>query len=97
MDEVKPVDEKNPPPLYEIRWQGISVTNRLADNTTVYSTVVVRMYHSEPASAPEHFIGHHAHEKDVSTADVNAAQQIEINVAKSMYKLGEVVNWGIAS
>ncbi|MEV7608621.1 hypothetical protein AB0N61_03970 [Microbacterium sp. NPDC089320] len=97
VDEVKPVDVLNPPPLYEIRWQDIAVTDRLDDGTQRFGKVVVRLYHSEPVARPGHFVGHHAHEKDVDAADVYAAQDAEIDVAIGWYNHGADDFWGIAS
>lgn len=97
VDEVKAVDVRNPPPLYEIRWQGVHVTDRLDNGKQRFGEVLVRMYHSEPASRPSHFIGHHAHEKDVTASDVNAAQQLEIKTAIGWHGHGHAKNWGIAS
>lgn len=97
VDEIKAVDVRNPPPLYEIRWQGIKVTDRAADGTQTFGEAIVRMYHSEPASHPGHFIAHHAHEKRTDVADVNAAQQVEINKAIAWYDKGKPSGWGIAS
>lgn len=94
VDEVKPVDVRYPPPLYEIRWQGISVTDRIGDGL-VHSTALVRMYHSEPSRVPDHFIGHHVHEKLLNVDDINDEQNFEIRVAKRLYDLGESDNWGI--
>ena len=96
VDEVKPVDVRNPPPLYEIRWIDLPVTDRTASGTLSHSTVQVRMYHSEPATVPGHFVGHHAHEKLVNVADVNATQQVEIKTAIGFYAAGASSNWGIA-
>ncbi|MEO7016212.1 MAG: hypothetical protein ABI130_11050 [Leifsonia sp.] len=95
VDEVKPVDVRNSPPLYEIRWQGISVTD-LVDGRPVHSAVLVRMYHSEPLPAPGYFIGHHVHEKLIDVDDISETQQEEINIAKSFHDLGETTDWGIA-
>lgn len=95
VDEVKPVDVRYPPPLYEIRWQDIPVTTRVGGDL-VHSTALVRMYHSEPAEAPNHFIGHHIHEKLIDVSDINREQNAEIRVAKSFHDLGKSTNWGIA-
>lgn len=97
VEEVKPVDVQNPPPLYEIRWQAISVTEVDADGKQSFGEAVVRMYHSEPSSVPGHFVGHHAHEKDLSVDDVNQAQQQEIKTAIGWHDHGVSHNWGIAS
>lgn len=96
IDEVKPVDIANPPPMYELRWQDIAVTNRDATGALTHSTVVVRLYHSEPDEAPGYFVGHHAHEKDVATADVRGAQNDEIATALGWYQHGKDSLWGIA-
>jgi hypothetical protein len=97
VEQVKPVDVRNPPPLYEIRWQGIAVADvDDADSSKLrYSTVLVRLYHSEPSSVPGHFVGHHVHEKDVS-GDVNADQDAEIQTAKGFYDQGFNTSWGIS-
>lgn len=95
VDEVKPVDVRNPPPLYEIRWQGVHVTEMNAGGAQSFATVAVRMYHSEPPSVPDHFVGHHVHEKRVDVADVNASQQVEIRKAVSIHDKGKRTMWGI--
>ena len=95
IDEVKPVDDDNPPPMYEIRWQGISVTNKVGDDVS-HQTVLVRLYHSEPDIRPGHFVGHHIHEKDVASPGVYGRQDAEIAVAKRFYDAGEASAWGIA-
>lgn len=97
VDEVKPVDVSNPPPLYEIRWQGIHVTGRRSDGVQYFADAKVRLYHSEPTTVPTHFVGHHAHEKDLSAVDVNAAQQQEIRTALGWHYQGISSTWGIAS
>lgn len=97
VDEVKPVDVAQPPPMYEIRWQDIAVANLRDDGSQEFGKVVVRLYHSEPPSVPDYFIGHHAHEKDVTAEDVNAAQDSEIAAAVGYHDHGLPHNWGIAS
>lgn len=96
VDEVKPVDIRNPPPLYEIRWQNIPVTHRAESGAVNHEEVVVRMYHSEPVAMPDVFIGHHAHEKITDVADVNGAQQEHIALAVQRHLDGESSDWGIA-
>ena len=95
IDEVKSVDEENPPPLYEIRWQGISVTD-IQNGVQRHGTILVRLYHSEPEVLPRHFIGHQIHEKNVETDDVYGAQDAEIAIAKRYYDAGERIAWGVA-
>lgn len=97
VDEVKAIDAKNPPPLYEIRWQHIPVTQRDAEGSLSYEQTIVRMYHTEPLNVPGYFVGHHAHEKDVTAEDVNAAQQAEINIAIAWHEHGKDSSWGIES
>lgn len=95
VEEVKGVDEERPAPLYEIRWQGITVHERgESDSPDRYMDVAVRMYHSEPTVVPDYFIGHHIHEKEVSD-DVNivAAQDAEISKARNLFYLGEAKQW----
>jgi hypothetical protein len=96
-NQVKPVDVRNPPPMYEIRWQGITVRQKLNDGTIGGVEILVRMYHSEPSEAPEHFIGHHIHEKDVSDpSEANRLQNDEIRVALNYFELGKPNLWDIS-
>ncbi|RFA15335.1 hypothetical protein B7R21_04790 [Subtercola boreus] len=95
IDEIKSVDVRNPPPLYEIRWQGITVTSLLEAGKKRFDQVLVRQYHSEPVAAPGYFIGHHAHEKVVSGGTVSERQDAEIAVAKRFYDAGSASGWGI--
>ncbi|PPG85007.1 hypothetical protein [Rathayibacter rathayi] len=97
VDEVKPVDVKNSPPLYELRWQGIDVVERDDDSPAGkrFLTVLVRMYHSEPSTRPGFFIGHHIHEKVVTGADPNADQNVEIAEARRIYFDGVSSAWGL--
>jgi hypothetical protein len=94
VDHVKSVDEDNPPPLYEIRWQDVTVTERTENGGLAHPTVLVRMYHSEPPAVPTFFIGHHIHQK-VTDGDVNAQQDAEIAIAKKFYDSGEPHLWGV--
>lgn len=96
IDHVKAVDQENPPPLYEIRWQGIAVTDH-RDGHTTHGTALARMYHSEPPHLDDHFIGHHVHEKLLDVDDINATQDEEIRIAKRFYDAGEPTGWGIAA
>lgn len=96
VDEVKPVDINQPPPMYEIRWQDVDVAELLPDGSQRFAKVVVRMYHSEPTGVPDYFIGHHAHEKDLDADDINAAQDEEIRTALGWYQHGFESGWGIA-
>lgn len=95
IEQVKPVDTKNPPPLYEIRWQNIPITERDGSGGTSHGEAIVRMYHSEPDSAPGYFVGHHAHEKRLDVPDVNAEQQTQIKIAIAWHDHGRNNNWGI--
>lgn len=97
VDEVKPVDISNPPPLYEIRWIDVAVTDIDSQGSTSFGRVHVRLYHSEPPEAPNHFIGHHAHEKNVELDDVRGAQDAEIQTAIGWYRHGYNERWGIAT
>ncbi len=95
--QIKPVDILNPPPLYEIRWQGITVMERGSDGVVADLDLLIRMYHSEPAEAPNHFIGHNMHEKVVHGVEsVWEAQDREIDIAKNYFKYGLSTLWGIS-
>ncbi|MGF3055597.1 hypothetical protein [Microbacterium sp. YY-01] len=96
VDHVKPVDIRNPPPMYEIRWQDVAVAELEPGGSQRFRQVLVRMYHSEPYEVPSHFIGHHAHEKDVTVVDINAQQNEEIATAVGWYEHGRASRWGIA-
>lgn len=98
IDEVKGVGEAYQQPLYEIRWQGIPVTEReTPQSAIVYGNILVRLYHSEPAAAPGFFIGHHIHQKVVDDgADIYADQDAEIAVARGLYDLGEPIRWHLS-
>jgi hypothetical protein len=95
IDEVKGVDEDHVQPLYEIRWQEVPVTERESPGSPqVHLQVLVRLYHSEPVSDPDYFIGHHIHQKVVGPGvDVNGQQDVEIAVARGIYDVGEGVRW----
>lgn len=90
------MDIRHPPPLYEIRWQGLNITELAPDGVQSFATISVRMYHSEPPSAPSHFVGHHVHEKRIDVDDINATQQIEIKKAVKLHDQGRAIAWGIA-
>jgi len=94
--DVKPIDVDNPPPLYEIRWQTIAVTTR-TDGVLNHRSTIVRLYHSEPASHPAHFIGHHVHEKVLATDHIYRAQDEEIQISKRFFDAGVPSSWGIAT
>jgi hypothetical protein len=54
------------------------------------------MYHSEPPAEPGYFIGHHVHEKVVGPGvNINDEQDVEIGVARGMYRLGEGRRWNL--
>jgi len=63
---VKPIESANPPPLFEIRWQSVTVREINQDGQLEDRRLLIRMYHSEPTNLPQFFIGHHIHEKLIS-------------------------------
>lgn len=94
--QVKAVDINNPPPFFELRWQGISVQEINHEGNLVDRRLIVRMYHSEPDEAPMHFIGHHIHEKVISgDASVWLLQNEEIATAVGFYRSGISTKWGL--
>lgn len=101
VDEVKEAGRDPSVPLYEIRWQnGIHVTERDPENSQLsHPSVLVRMYHSEPVSMPDYFIGHHSHEKriDADNRTISRWQTEEVRIAQQKYRLGEKTDWDIVS
>lgn len=96
--QIDVIDGSNPPPLYEIRWQNITIQELQLDGTLIDLSLIVRMYHSEPFEAPHHFIGHHIHEKDISDPNtVKELQNSEISVARGYFEHGLPTFWGISS
>lgn len=101
VDQVKEAGHDPTVPLYEIRWQhGIQVTYKdPATGQISHPSVLVRMYHSEPISEPDYFIGHHVHEKQIGVDDKTTSrlQTEEISIAQRKYRLGENYAWGISN
>lgn len=96
VEEVKSVDSSNPPPLYEIRWQGITFQETLQNGQIVDKKAAFRLYHSEPVSIPNIFVGHHIHEKLIGTEqETRDWQNAEIATAKGFYDAGFKTSWGI--
>jgi len=96
--EIDRVGKRHGCPLYEIRWQWINVQFIEPGGNIRDGQIRVRMYHSEPSEVPDHFVGHHVHEKDVSDSNsVNALQDQEILVAVGHYQRGKPTRWGISS
>lgn len=98
VSEVDPVGWNDPCPMYEIRWQHIDVQEIQSGGKIVDSHIVVRMYHTEPTATPNHFVGHHIHEKDLGDPDSNVVKRLqdqEIAVAKGHYDRGLPSLWGI--
>lgn len=97
VDQVKEAGHDSAIPLYEIRWQrSIDVTERDPVTGEIsHPAVLVRMYHSEPASKPEYFIGHHVHEKLIGSGDgaTSRHQSQEIRIAQDKYRWGEDIDW----
>jgi hypothetical protein len=56
------------------------------------------MYYSEPEAFPNHFIGHHIHEKALRPRDkIKQMQNSEIRIAKGYYEQGKRNSWGIVA
>lgn len=96
--ETKAIKPAYEPPLFEIRWQGLGSAQRLLAKGGKRVPTLIRMYYSEPDSAPHHFIGHHIHEKTVTPGvDIRRLQNAEIDIALGFYYQGEQTTWGILS
>jgi hypothetical protein len=94
--QVKPIESANPPPFFEIRWQGVTVQEWQLDGQLQDRRLLIRMYHSEPSDFPDYFIGHHIHEKLI-TGDQSTwlLQNEEIEIALSIYQSGLQEKWGL--
>jgi len=94
--QVDSVDRRGGAPLYEIRWQNITVLVKRGRGKPRESEIKLRLYHSEPREAPSHFVGHHIHEKDLTVkSQINHLQNAEIRVARNYYFQGLPTFWGI--
>lgn len=93
---IKWVDKRNLPPMFEMRWQGITLSHTTDSGSKRFRTLLIRMYYSEPGSNPKHFIGHHIHEKNISNPErTKILQNMEIQRARDFCKIGQESNWGI--
>ena len=94
--QVKWVDQRNLPPIFELRWQGISISFLSELRKDRHQTLLFRMYCSEPEAFPEHFIGHHLHEKVISDPErIWILQNREIAIARDLCERGVETSWGI--
>lgn len=93
---IKWVDRNNLPPMFEMRWQGITLPHPTNTGAKRFRTLLIRMYYSEPGSNPKYFIGHHIHEKNISDPErTKLLQNKEIQIAREYCKMGQESNWGI--
>lgn len=93
---IRWVDKQNLPPMFELRWQGITLSSTEGNGKKRFQTLLVRMYYSEPGSNPRYFIGHHIHEKRVSDPErTKILQNVEIQIARKLCQEGQLSNWGI--
>lgn len=97
-DELKPL-RQGEPPIFEIRWQAISVLE-LDENHAPreYHEVAVRLIHAEPDELGVCAVGLHAHEKVFFEGDKVAtrrAQNREIDEAVNRYRNGVGEVWGL--
>lgn len=93
---IRWVDKQNLPPMFELRWQGITLSSTDGSGAKKFQTLLIRMYYSEPGSNPRFFIGHHIHEKKIGDPErTKILQNIEIQVARELCQEGQITNWGI--
>jgi hypothetical protein len=93
---IKWVDRNNLPPIFEMRWQGNTLSSPVEQGKQRFRTLLIRMYYSEPGSNPKYFIGHHIHEKNISDPErTKLLQNKEIRIAREFCKVGQASNWGI--
>jgi hypothetical protein len=82
--------------MFELRWQGITLSSTEGSGKKKFQTLLIRMYYSEPGSNPKYFIGHHIHEKKVSDPErTKILQNVEIQIARKLCQDGQLSNWGI--
>jgi hypothetical protein len=79
---IKLVDAGRDPSIFEMRWQNISVLEYIEGLGYKENRLLIRMYYSEPEKLPSVFIGHHIHEKVISTPEDTLSQQNE-EIAKA--------------
>lgn len=82
--------------LYEIRWT-FDVCELTDDQGRAFTTIEVRLYHSEPSQLPDAFVGLHVHRKQIVTGDTDATndlQNAEIRIAAGRYAAGLPSLWG---
>jgi hypothetical protein len=82
------------PPLFEIRWNNMTVTERNSDGSVAPTRLAVRLYHSEPKELQGCFIGHLVHEKkpDLLPSEKQAQNEM-ITSAANFYLTGRPTLW----
>ena len=82
--------------MFEMRWQGITLSYLADRGAKRFHTLLIRMYYTEPGSNPKYFIGHHIHEKQLGDPErTKILQNREIQLARDFCKAGQEINWGI--
>ena len=90
---IKWIDKNNLPPIFEMRWQGITLSTIGSHASKRFHTLLVRMYYSEPGSNPDYFIGHNIHEKKFDDPErTKILQNKEIQIARDHCKAGQESN-----
>jgi hypothetical protein len=81
-------------PLFEIRWQSMTVLEHTTQGTRFPHNLALRMYHSEPSEIAGVFIGHLIHEKNThGDLDPRATQNEHISYAAHLYQIGLYTLW----
>ena len=81
-------------PLFEIRWQSMTVLEHTPEGTRVPHNLALRMYHSEPSEITGVFIGHLIHEKNTHRdIDPRVIQNERISYAAHLYRIGRHTLW----
>jgi len=94
--QLKALNGRVMPQLFEIRWQNITAREIQQNGTLKTVQLLFRMYHSEPSEVPGYFIGHHIHEKQVKIReDIKQLQNREIQRAREYFESGRQSHWGI--
>ncbi|MEG8034238.1 hypothetical protein QP157_02560 [Sphingomonas sp. LR61] len=97
VEHVKDIDRGAHEYLFEIRWK-IKVLEQLPDGKRANRSVEVRLYHAEPSTMTDVFVGLHLHEKQIVKGNTRATrdlQDAQIDIAIARFHEGRPVHWGL--
>jgi hypothetical protein len=81
-------------PLFEIRWNSMTVLEQDPSGKLISIRIAVRLYHSEPAELQGCFVGHLIHEKKPGSENqVREDQNRQISLAAQYFRQGRASLW----